>query len=286
MAERFFCSLRSAENREALFGTVARIRSWLLIEYPYIWRRQAVQQSSLSEEIRHRMTALAERRIFVRQSHTPEPVIRCFQVRSSEGDAAMVRIEAPDYDTLAAGFDELPRSNVTEPLYAVCTHGTHDKCCAKFGIPVFCAFRDLTPATAWQCSHIGGDRFAANVVVFPYGIYYGRVGYADARQIVEQTARGHIVLEHYRGRCCYTRPLQAAEYFARRESGRTAISDFRLVAKTSAGATFESSADGTRHHVEIAANHGAITDLVTCMSEAPTPITQYELVRYWVESKS
>src|SRR3712207_7735232 len=26
-------------------------------------------------------------------------------------------------------------------LYAVCTHGRHDKCCAKFGLPVFCALR-------------------------------------------------------------------------------------------------------------------------------------------------
>jgi hypothetical protein len=286
MAERFFCSLRSAENREALYGTVARIRTWLLLEYPYIWRRHAVQQSGLSESAKHQFATLAERRIFIRQSHTPEPVIRCFLVDSSERNPQMVRVDAPDYNTLADCLDELPRAAVAQPLYAVCTHGTHDKCCAKFGIPVFCAFRDLAPAAAWQCSHIGGDRFAANVVVFPYGIYYGRVAYGNVGEIVQQTASGHIVLANYRGRCCYTRPIQAAEYFVRRESGRTALSEFRLAAKSASGAVFESTVDGTRHHVEIAANHGRITDLVTCTAEAPTPITQYELVRYWVESKA
>ena len=32
----------------------------------------------------------------------------------------------------------------------------------------------------WQSSHIGGDRFAGNVVFLPEGLYYGRVEPAEA----------------------------------------------------------------------------------------------------------
>ena len=45
--DRFFCSLASRANCELLAGTVARIRSWLLIEYSGAWRRNAVADSLL-----------------------------------------------------------------------------------------------------------------------------------------------------------------------------------------------------------------------------------------------
>ena len=30
------------------------------------------------------------------------------------------------------------------------------------------------PDAVWECSHIGGDRFAATMLLFPHGINYGR----------------------------------------------------------------------------------------------------------------
>ena len=37
-----------------------------------------------------------------------------------------------------SGIASHPRAERTDaPLFMVCTHGNHDKCCAKFGIPVF-----------------------------------------------------------------------------------------------------------------------------------------------------
>jgi hypothetical protein len=51
-----------------------------------------------------------------------------------------------------------------EPIYLVCTHGRHDACCAVRGRPVAAALAAAYPERTWECSHIGGDRFAANVV--------------------------------------------------------------------------------------------------------------------------
>jgi hypothetical protein len=35
------------------------------------------------------------------------------------------------------------------------------------------------------CSHIGGDRFAATMLLFPHGINYGWADTVDAQQMVD-----------------------------------------------------------------------------------------------------
>ena len=69
--QRFFCSLASRANNEALAGTVARIRSWLLIEYPKAWRRSAVDDSRLfSPAVKAHLRSIGvERTLLVRQIH-------------------------------------------------------------------------------------------------------------------------------------------------------------------------------------------------------------------------
>ena len=62
-----------------------------------------------------------------------------------------------------------------DPFFLVCTHGRHDTCCAVEGRPVAAALESARPGAVWECSHVGGDRFAANVVAMPHGIYYGQV---------------------------------------------------------------------------------------------------------------
>ena len=57
----------------------------------------------------------------------------------------------------------------------VCTHGVHDTCCAIRGRPVAAALAAEWPGQVWECSHVGGDRFAPNVVVLPDGFYYGNL---------------------------------------------------------------------------------------------------------------
>jgi hypothetical protein len=48
----------------------------------------------------------------------------------------------------------------------------------------------VDPSRRGRCSHVGGDRFAANVVVAPYGLYYGHVPPAEVLGLVRRTSRG------------------------------------------------------------------------------------------------
>ena len=66
---------------------------------------------------------------------------------------------------------------------------------------------------AWQVSHVGGDRFAGNLVVVPDGAYYGRVEPSEAWAVVE-VARARAS-PSYRGRSCYGFAAQAAEVAVR-----------------------------------------------------------------------
>src|SRR4029453_5830608 len=53
--------------------------------------------------------------------------------------------------------------------------GRHGACCAERGRPVAAALAQAHPEETWEVSHIGGDRFAGNLLVLPNGLYYGRL---------------------------------------------------------------------------------------------------------------
>ena len=92
-----------------------------------------------------------------------------------------------------------------EPCLAICTQGTRDRCCAKWGFAVYREASRLWreghfPFEPLECSHLGGDRYAATGIVFPSGSMYGHLDQADLQLLGEAEAEGRILPGHYRGR--------------------------------------------------------------------------------------
>lgn len=110
----------------------------------------------------------------------------------------------------------------------VCTNGRHDACCADRGRPVVRALDEAGVADVWESTHVGGDRFAANVVCLPMGLYLGRVEPEDAEAVLAQVRDGLIPLENYRGRSCFQPLVQAAEWHVRQELGERRLDALRL----------------------------------------------------------
>jgi hypothetical protein len=111
------------------------------------------------------------------------------------------------------------------PTYLVCTHGAHDVCCAVRGRPLARALPTVgPPADVWETSHLGGDRFAANVVVLPWGFLYGQVP-EDGGGLVAEHAAGRVALPFLRGRTGLAPAAQAAQHHARRELGLLGVHD-------------------------------------------------------------
>jgi hypothetical protein len=118
------------------------------------------------------------------------------------------------------------------PLYAVCAHGTHDVCCAIRGRPVAAALDRVRPGQVWESSHVGGDRFAANVLVLPSGLLYGRVVESAAGALVEAADRGGVLHHHLRGRVGFQPDVQAAMALVYQERPDLRVADVRVGGST------------------------------------------------------
>jgi hypothetical protein len=115
-----------------------------------------------------------------------------------------------------------------EPIYLVCTNGKRDVCCAINGRPLVRELSGVEPERTWECSHIGGDRFAANMVVLPTGAYFGRVTPSDVAPLTAGLREGRVLLSRYRGRSWYDRASQFAEISARRRFGLDELDAVRV----------------------------------------------------------
>ncbi len=276
MADRRpFCADVSRENDEPLYATASRIDHWLLVEYRGVWGHDAVPSSTLSDEVKRALRARVRSRVHARLLFIRRPERRmeeglvAYGASSIEDGLSLTRIDFEGYEELAE-LDVWHGASVDHPLFLVCTHGKHDRCCARLGRPLFDALAgELDPDWVWQSSHIGGDRFAGNLVCLPEGLYYGRVDRGEALEILDEHLAGRISLGHYRGRSCYSFVAQAAEQAVRVEAGLQAIADLALADVARDGddwlVTF-ATARGERYEVEVTETRGDLTYL-TCSAE-------------------
>lgn len=276
MTDRPFCSEVSSESGEPLGATASRIDNWILVEYRGVWSPDPIAGSAFSDAVKaHLRAQLAarprSRLLFIRRpERRREPGLVCFFGSTPERGAQFFRfdLESPE-DLLQVDFSG--GTWVEDPLFMVCTHGKRDRCCARYGRPLYDALRDqVAEESLWQATHVGGDRFAGNLVVFPHGLYFGRVGRAEAWPLVDELLAGRIYLDCYRGRCCYSFPVQAAEEAVRRETGLTGIDDVALASVAGVhddAWRVELVARGEAYELDVVTELGELTYL-TCNAEA------------------
>jgi hypothetical protein len=224
-------------------ATASRVERWLLVEHPGAWGPQSVPVSRMPVPTARHLAAVAQtagaRLLMVRRpaATAGEPGRQVFAVDSRPG-AEGVRTCRVDRDDELLQLD-WPSAGGWEPydgpLYLVCTHGRHDRCCALLGRPVAKALAQAHAARTWECSHIGGDRFAANVVVLPEGLYLGRIEADEVVDVVAALSEGQLPAGHVRGRSSLPMPVQAAQHFARAALNRWHVGDLAPVGQHGAG---------------------------------------------------
>jgi hypothetical protein len=241
MSERVYCSELAQAADTQLAGTAIHVEMWLLIEYARPWKPKALLDNDLEQEVSEHLNALvteaeslgvklrlqfikqgsstdqAAPRLFLADGRleegrrsTANPVrllagsLKQFKVLLSLNAAQIIRFELPEIVAPQASDDS---------LLLVCTNGQRDLCCAKFGLPLFEALRIEYGSRVWQTTHIGGHRYAPNLLCLPSGIVYGFVDPAIGVDLVAGHDIGQIQFDKIRGRSCYPPLLQAAEYF-------------------------------------------------------------------------
>ncbi|MBH79213.1 MAG: hypothetical protein CMQ49_01720 [Gammaproteobacteria bacterium] len=278
MAERIYCAEAAADDR--LAGTAVEVDVWLLLEYRPVWKAKALEEGDLAEPARAWMARMldgfAERGLKARAQLIRQPEVDRDDVRLLAGiDGALHMWSGSGYDFLQSldltDPESLSRGEViSEPQYFVCTNGQRDLCCARFGLPVYNRLREVVGERAWQITHLGGHRFAPNVLALPQSALYGRLQTGDVSDFVGRVDRGELGFHWLRGRTTYPKHVQAAEAF----SGRNGLRLLHVNGDADkAAVTFSDASE--RIHVQVRRDSAPAMVLTSCADDAPSEVFAY-----------
>jgi len=227
-ARRAPCSDQSLARDDPMYGTASAGSSWVLLELPGSWGHSAFLKSPsvIDPELGRavvRRVETAKMRIAAIRKHGRRPATprwRWFIAHSEFGNEVLYSGEVSDpREYLDLPLDGTDGTVCADPLVAVCAHGKHDQCCAVRGRSACKAIAATYPDFTWECSHLGGDRFAATMLVLPEGLCYGRVDSIDSAELVRLYLEGRLDNTLLRGRTSLPHAVQAAQYFAREATG-------------------------------------------------------------------
>lgn len=293
-SERFRCTPASLERDEPIAGTATHVRTWLLLEHSGPWGRTALRDARLPDGLGTHLQQVARRHrakvLLIRRPGAARDAGR-LNVFAAYSDPAHPRLEhgtvrdAREVTDLDLG--ELRRGGsaglraVEEPIFCVCTNGRHDACCAEFGRPAAVALHARHPDQTWEISHVGGDRFAGNMVVLPDGLYYGRLDAASAVAAAKAHLSGRLHLDRLRGGSAHPMAVQAAEIAVRRdlglnEIGAVAVRSHEVVADVTS-AIIDTPDSSFRVHIRTVVDPATATRL-TCNAASDNPVPRHDVL--------
>jgi hypothetical protein len=221
-----FC--RELALAEPIAGTAqAEIERWIILEDNDPWGAKVPRETSLPAEVREWLKqqedqprtrlqlirrprgSRGERRTVFLARTPADPAGR----RLVELECTLAELTNLDVDAL---LDGAPATNELAALWLVCTHGARDRCCAKWGVELWQALCERAGQRVWQCSHLGGHRFAPTALALPSGLVWGRLSIDELQPLSRELAEGRIgSLSKLRGRSAYSSLVQAAECMLR-----------------------------------------------------------------------
>jgi hypothetical protein len=242
-------------------GTAAFMTSWLLIEFPGPWPSDALEQvldTAFSVEQRARLEELRSaglrpllirqpgkhvrdldllgRRVFVGGTGPTGRWMETFTIDS------LADLSDLDLDAIATGRGGIG-TPTDGPMFLVCTHGTKDMCCALLGRPLAASLNNTYPGRAWEVSHVGGDRWAGNLLVVPDGYLHGQLDPTEADVVATAALSGEVEPEHLRGRTgAVNQWAQYAEIAVRQHTGWRGLDDVLALDETVVETDLESEA--------------------------------------------
>jgi hypothetical protein len=211
---------------------------------------------------------------FIAQVSELEPRLYAFNLNEYED---ILDIDLISYAAGEAGDSAHLRA---DPLFLGCVNGKRDKCCARYGLAAQHTMVEVAGEDVWQSTHIGGHRYAPNLLFFPHGVNYGRATPDETKTLVQAYQNGEIVLHNYRGRVCYSAPVNAAEYFWRAENGQRQLPGLQLEEVAESGSDrwrvrFTILPGGDSHSLEVERRRSKHTTFVSCRGDKQQPETWY-----------
>jgi hypothetical protein len=297
ISQELYSCESSQQVGEQLFGTATRADVWFCLEYARPWGAEAFAESSIPDSVKQHLAsalgAVPKSRLELIKRRFTSGALSFYVALSQEVKATLYRFHLDSYDDLlkidipavVSGNPAYQQHISDEPAFLVCANGRRDICCARYGLPIYEAMSRHAADQTWQCSHVGGHRFAANAVFLPEGICYGRIDEPTAGSLIDRYRQEQIQLETYRGRSCYDEPVQAADYFLRAETGLLGLHDFRLAGVEREGDSgwvvqFGREDNGKKHQIRLAQDKPGVAVYKTTGDAEAAWVPQYRLVDY------
>lgn len=274
---------------DPLSGSGSRGLRWLMVELAGAWGHSALLESPaiLSPEV-GRAIAQRAQAADVRVAAIRRPGRRSAQrrwrwafadARPGHESVRWGEVDGPgDYTEIP--LDGTAGTLSTEPLVAICTHGKHDQCCAVRGRSAAARIAERHPEATWECSHLGGDRFAATMIVLPHGFYYGRVdSAADPADIVTRYTQGRVDERYLRGRSSYPATVQNAQHHARALLHDDHVDAFAPLSVIESDGHVEVTLEGPHGPITVRLQESYSEPIFTmCQARTPGPVKQWDLV--------
>lgn len=229
-----FCSDHSRQIGENLIGSATNYETYILIECPPPWVSPAFNSKWVPDNLRVLVEEIQQSKLSIRllliandESHRSEQTTLLiyhqqqglthgyhkqeFCLPNIEQAAGVIRkwLSGKNCD------EQIETSQIRDIL--VCTHGSHDKCCARYGNPFYFHSQQtinnlqLDNVRLWRSSHFGGHRFAPTAIEFPSGRYYGMLDQDSFSAILTRSGDIQCLNQVYRGWGILPSALQVLE---------------------------------------------------------------------------
>ncbi len=242
---RRLCTFTARQDGEDPVPSAARWDRCLAIEVETPWNKEITDSATFTSGVQDAVSRYEERDGTVRiqglmrddeysmSSHTR--IIEASLVRD-QGRFATAEYVVP-LDAVGDAVERLLNGNGSDGSIddyrrdldgvrdvLVCTHGSRDACCARFGYQVYRRLRDeyASPGSlrVWRTSHTGGHRFAPTLIDLPQGRYWAWVGDDSLDALIHREGPLSAMIDGYRGLAAMATAFeQVAEREAFRQEG-------------------------------------------------------------------
>ncbi len=266
------CASLARALDEPLAGTAPVARRWVGLEHRGAWPRDiaAHPDPSIAGFVA-RASAAGVRPLLIRRPGRRDATspTRVYLADTTPGRTrtTLLTVAGPrelDELPLPRADESLPGTPVTDPLLLVCTHGRRDRCCALDGRALVTAVTAVGEADVWECSHLGGHRFAPTALVLPTGYAYGRLDPTSAVAARKAAALGEVEPAPCRGRSTWSPAGQVAELAVRHTTGLRDADALTLDAAAGRGTVTVHGPGGRRWEVDVAERPGAAPRPASC----------------------